>query len=88
LAEYNLTSATEPATLAFITKLAANLGVAVGPGAIANENLPVWQVLQNFVTSPVVITSLQAPIANFQNLLLAGQTPGGSILTLPLRVSP
>ena len=83
LAEYGLTSATEPASLAFITALAANLGVAVGPGAIANEGLPVWQVLQNFVTSPTVITSLEAPIANFQNLLLAGAAPGGSILDLP-----
>ena len=87
LAEYGLTSATEPASLAFITALAANLGVAVGPGAIANVGLPVWQVLQNFVTSPTVITSLEAPTANFQNLLLAGAAPAGSILDLPWRRS-
>ena len=45
--------------------------------------LPVWEVLQNFVDSPKVIASLESPIANFQNLLLAGGTfPTGSILTL------
>src|SRR5271166_969730 len=80
---YGTTSATEPATLAFVTALAANLHVAVGPGALANVGLPVWQVLQNFVESPTVIASLEAPIANFQNLLLAGAVPGGSIFTLP-----
>jgi hypothetical protein len=83
MAEYGTTSATQPATLAFITQLAANLQVAVGPGAMANVGLPVWQVLQNFVTSPTVITSLEGPIANFQNLLLAGAVPGGSIFDLP-----
>ena len=51
MAEYGTTSATEPATVAFIDKIAANTGVAVGPGALANVGLPVWQVLQNFVTS-------------------------------------
>ena len=46
--------------------------------------LPVWQVLQNFVTSPLVSNAMAAPIANFQNLLLAGgPAPTGSILTLP-----
>jgi hypothetical protein len=83
MAEYGTTSATEAATLAFISKIAASAGVAVGPGALANVGLPVWQVLQNFVQSPKVIAGLEAPIANFQNLLLAGATPGGSIFNLP-----
>lgn len=83
MAEYGTTSASEPATLAFVTKIAANIGVAVGPGALLNVGLPVWQVLQNFVESPKAIASLQAPIVNLQNLLLAGQTPTGSIFTLP-----
>jgi hypothetical protein len=83
MAENGTTSATQAATLAFVTKLAANLHVAVGPGALLNVGLPVWQVLQNFVTSAPVIASLEAPIANFQNLLLAGATPGGSIFNLP-----
>ena len=55
----------------------------MGPGALANVGLPVWQVLQNFVTSPPVIASLNGPAANFQNILLAGGTPTGSILGLP-----
>jgi hypothetical protein len=83
MAEYGTTSASEPATLAFVTKIAANTGVAVGPGALLNVGLPVWQVLQNFGQSAGVIASLQAPIVNLQNLLLAGQTPTGSIFTLP-----
>ena len=83
LTEYGLTSATQAATAGFINQLSANVGVTPGAGAFANVGLPVWEVLQNFVTSSKVIASLDAPIANFQNLLLAGQTPAGSILTLP-----
>jgi hypothetical protein len=41
-------------------------------------NLPIWQVLQNFAESRLVSNALAAPIANFQNLLLAGETPTGS----------
>jgi hypothetical protein len=83
MAMYGTTSATEPATPAFINKIAANTGVTVGSGALANVGLPVWQVLQNFVASAKAVASLQAPIANFQNILLAGGAPIGSIFTLP-----
>ena len=69
------TSPTQPATIGMINALAANAGVAVGPGALANVGLPIWQVLQNFATSTLVSNALAAPIANFQNLLLAGGTP-------------
>ena len=83
LNEYGLSSATQAATTGFINQLSANLGVTPGAGAFANVGLPVWEVLQNFVDSPKVIASLESPIANFQNLLLAGGTfPTGSILTL------
>ena len=83
MTEYGVTSATQPASIGFINLLAANLGVAVGPGAMLNVGLPVWQVLQNFVTSQGVIASLEAPIANFQNQLLAGTNIPGSIFSQP-----
>ncbi len=78
------TSPTQAATTGMINALCANAGVAVGAGALANVGLPIWEVLQNFAESQKVTNSLAAPIANFQNLLLAGGTaPSGSILTLP-----
>ena len=78
------TSPTQLATIGMINQLAANAGVAVGPGAMANVGLPIWQVLQNFAESSLVSNALAAPVANFQNLLLAGGTaPAGNILTLP-----
>jgi hypothetical protein len=80
-AEYGTTSATQPATAGFINQLAANLGVTAGAGAMLNVGLPVFQVLQNFVEAPGIIARLDAPIANFQNLLLAGATPSGSLLS-------
>ena len=82
---YGVDSATEPATVAFVTQMMEQLlGIPPGPGALAaNVGLPVWQVLQNFVTNPTVIARMDAPIANFQNLLLAGETPTGSIFALP-----
>ena len=83
MTEYGVTSATQPASIGFINLLAANLGVAVGPGALLNVGLPVWQVLQNFVSSQGVIASLEAPIANFQNQLLAGTNIPGSIFSQP-----
>ena len=64
------TSATQPATIGMINALAANAGVAVGPGAQALVGQPIWQVLQTFATSTLVSNALAAPIANFQNLLL------------------
>jgi hypothetical protein len=77
-------SATQPATIGMINALAANAGVAVGAGAQALVGLPVWQVLQTFATSTLVTNAMAAPIANFQNLLLAGGTaPAGNLLTLP-----
>jgi hypothetical protein len=77
-------SATQPATIGMINALAANAGVAVGAGAQALVGLPVWQVLQAFATSTLVTNAMAAPIANFQNLLLAGGTaPAGNLLTLP-----
>jgi hypothetical protein len=83
LNEYGLSSSTQLATTGFINQLSANLGVVPGAGAFLNVGLPVWEVLQNFATSPKVIASLETPIASFQNLLLAGGTfPTGSILTL------
>ena len=82
---YGVDSATEPATVAFVTQMMEQLlGIPPGPGALAaNVGLPVWQVLQNFVTNPTVIARMDPPIANFQNLLLAGETPTGSIFALP-----
>jgi hypothetical protein len=51
---------------------------------MANVGLPIWQVLQNFAeNSTLVSNALAEPIANFQNLLLAGETPAGNLLTLP-----
>ena len=83
--EYGTLSATQPASVGFINLLWANVGLSGSPGsgALLNVGLPVWQVLQNFVTSPKVIASLEAPIANFQNQLLAGTNIPGSILTQP-----
>jgi plastocyanin len=78
MVEIGATSPTQGATLGMINTLCANAGVAVGPGAMANVNLPIWQVLQNFAESRLVSNALAAPIANFQNLLLAGETPTGS----------
>ena len=72
------TSPDQPATIGMINALAANAGVAVGAGALANVGLPIWQVLQNFATSTLVSNALAEPIANFQNLLLAGETPTGN----------
>jgi hypothetical protein len=73
------------ATAATITLLCAHAGVAVGPGAMANVGLPMAEVLQNFAeNSTLVSNALAEPVANFQNLLLAGGTaPAGSILSLP-----
>jgi hypothetical protein len=70
--EYGTTSATEPATTAFIDKLWDNVGLTgpPGSGALANVGTPVWQVLQNFVTSQNVIASIAGPIVTFQNALL------------------
>jgi hypothetical protein len=91
---YGTTSATEPATLAFVTQLWHNTVGAgsPGPGALANVGQPVWQVLQNFASSNQFIQNIQvAPtvggepaVMNFQDLLLAGQTPAGSIFSLPV----
>jgi hypothetical protein len=85
LAAYGLTSSTQLATTGFINQLLVNLGLdpATHPGAFNNVGVPVAQVLQNFVTSQPVIASLNTPIVNFQNALLAGGTfPTGSILTV------
>jgi hypothetical protein len=85
LAAYGLTSSSQLATTGFINQLLVNLGLnpATHPGAFNNVGVPVAQVLQNFVTSQPVIASLNTPIVNFQNALLAGGTfPTGSILTV------
>jgi hypothetical protein len=71
------------ATVGIINQLCANCGITPGAGALANVGLPIWQVVQNFAESSKVAASLDSFIANFQNLLLLGQTPSGSILTLP-----
>src|SRR3984957_12200553 len=80
------TSATQPATIGMINALCANAGIPVGAGAAALVGTPIWQVLQDFATSSVVIKALAAPIANFQNLLLnaapGAAPPAGNILTL------
>jgi hypothetical protein len=80
------TSPDQPATIGMINALAANAGVAVGAGAMANVGLPIWQVLQNFAESTLVSNALAAPIANFQNLLLnaapGAAPPAGNLLTL------
>jgi hypothetical protein len=83
MAEYNTTSPTQPATVGFINQLAHNLGITPGSGAYNNVGLPVWQVLQNFVSSQAAVNDMAAATANFQNLLLAGQTPSGNIFLLP-----
>jgi hypothetical protein len=83
MTEYGVLSATQAASVGNINQMCANFGVPVGPGAMMNVGQPIWQVLQNFVESATVIAAMDGPIANFQNLLLAGQTPVGSILTLP-----
>ena len=86
MVEIGATSPTQAATLGMVNTLCANAGVAVGAGAMANVGLPIWEVLQNFAAnSTLVSNNLAAPIANFQNLLLALPTtpPSGSILTLP-----
>jgi hypothetical protein len=50
---------------------------------MANVGLPIWQVLQNFAANSTLVSDSMAPaIANFQNLLLDGQTPAGNLLTL------
>jgi hypothetical protein len=79
MVEIGASSPTQGATLGMIDTLCANAGVAVGPGAMANVGHPIWQVLQNFAESTLVSNALAAPIANFQNLLLAGETPTGSV---------
>jgi hypothetical protein len=73
------------ATTGFINQLLVNLGLdpTTHPGAFQNVGQPVATVLQNFVTSQPVIASLNTPIVNFQNALLAGGTfPTGSILAV------
>ena len=82
---YGTTSATEPASAGFVNQICESLlGIPPGPGAEMNIGLPVWQVLQNFAQSPQAIAKMDAPTANFQNLLLAGIAPAGSIFTLPV----
>ena len=85
MALYGTTSATELATASFVTQLWSNtIGTGgPGPGAMMNVGLPVWQVLQNFVQSAGFVSRMEAPTVNFQDLLLADQTPTGSIFTLP-----
>jgi uncharacterized repeat protein (TIGR03803 family) len=79
MAKFGTTSATQPASAGFVDQICESLlAVAPGPGAEMNIGLPVWQVLQNFAQSSQFITKMDAPIANFQNLLLAGETPTGS----------
>ena len=72
------------ATAGTIALLCAHAGVPVGAGAMANVGLPMAEVLQNFAeNSALVSNALAAPIANFQNLLLAGgAAPAGNLLTL------
>jgi hypothetical protein len=79
MALFGTSSTTQPATVGFINQICANCGLTPGAGALANSGLPVWQVLQNFASAPGVVAHLDAPIANFQNALLAGSTPTGSI---------
>jgi hypothetical protein len=79
---FGTTNPDQPATIGQINTLCANCGITPGAGALANVGLPLWQVLQNFAESSKVAAALDGSIANFQDLLLAGQTPSGSILTL------
>ena len=79
VALYGVTGATI-ATAATITALCEGiLGIPPGSGAMLNVGLPVWQVLQNFAQSSLFIAGTSAPISGFQNALLAGATPTGSI---------
>jgi hypothetical protein len=76
---YGVTGATI-ATAAIVTALCEGiLGITPGSGAMLNVGLPVWQVLQNFAQSSLFIAGTSAPIVGFQNALLAGATPTGSI---------
>jgi hypothetical protein len=76
---YGVTGATI-ATAATVTALCEGiLGTSPGSGAMLNVGLPVWQVMQNFAQSSMFIAETSAPIVGFQNALLAGATPTGSI---------
>ena len=70
--EYGTTRATEPATVGFIDQICAHVGLTPGPGAMANVSLPVWQVLQNFMTSAKVIANLDALDHIKHDVTLAG----------------
>jgi hypothetical protein len=70
---YGVTGTTV-ATLATVQTFALDLlGIQpanLGPGALANVGLPVWEVLQNFVQSPQLIAHTASSIVAFQNALL------------------
>jgi hypothetical protein len=75
------------ATLATVQTFALDLlGIQpanLGPGALANVGLPVWQVLQNFAQSSQFTAHTASSIVTFQNALLeppvAQPTPVSSI---------
>jgi hypothetical protein len=75
------------ATLATVQAFALDLlGIQpanLGPGALANVGLPVWEVLQNFVQSPDFLAHTAGSIVAFQNALLeppvAQPTPSQSM---------
>ena len=75
------------ATLGFINKLWANLGLPGTPGAGLLGDVgvtPVWQVLQNVVSSQFVISNMYSAVANFQDSLVSGTNiPGVSIFLQP-----
>ena len=71
------------ATAATVTALCESiLGIPPGPDVMLNVGLPAWQVLQNFAQSSQFIAETSAPIVGFQNALLAGATPTGSIFDI------
>jgi hypothetical protein len=85
-AKYGVTG-TMVATLATVQTFALDLlGIEpanLGPGALANVGLPVWEVLQNFAQSSDFIAHTAIPIVAFQNALLeppvAQPTPSPSM---------
>ncbi len=80
MALYGTTSATQIATTALVTAMCEGIfGIPPGPGALLNVGLPVWEVLQNFAQSSKFIGDTSTSIVGFQNALLAGETPTGSL---------
>jgi hypothetical protein len=73
------------ATLATVQTFALDLlGIQpanLGPGALVNVGLPVWQVLQNFAQSSQFIADKASSIVAFQNALLESDPVATPVLS-------